>query len=589
MRDLAELLAALDESQLEAALHGEGPALVLAGPGSGKTRVVVARAARLLLEEGVPPGRLALLTFSTKAAREMRERLAPLVPELPFVGTLHALALKALVETGRRVVPLDEEAEEPLLQERGLDPKTVERLRRGKEVPEEVERAHAAYLAELYREGQVPVGLLVERALEEAREDPALVEWLRERLLWTMVDEFQDTDPAQMSLLELACPPPGANLVAVGDEAQAIYRFRGATPEVVGRFRERYRPKEYRLLRNYRSGEAIVRLAERFSGRPMEGTAGEARVEVRAYRDPIAEAYGVTASVKGLLEEGFAPEEVAVLVRSRAQLPPLEEAFLRTGIPHVLLGGVALRTRREVKVFLAALRLAVGGDSLEDLVRLTALVPGAGRKTAEALLAARREGESPAALLARAGEVALPSGRTDRERLRELGEALEITGAVLSEVLPQDLPGALGELLEEVWLPLMGPWLKELGEPEKRAGNLRRLPRVAEGWAETRPGVPARYFPFAAASMEEEGRGVRLATVHAAKGLEWRAVFLPGLVEGAFPLLGGEVDLEEERNLFFVALTRARERLYLSYPERGMGKGPMVPSRFLAQAGLRAA
>ncbi len=589
MKGLDDLLASLDPEQREAVFHGEGPALVVAGPGSGKTRVVVARAARLLAE-GVSPERMALLTFSTKAAREMRERLAPLVPELPFVGTLHALGLKALVEAGKRVVPLDEEAEEALLLERGLDPKAVERLRRGKEAPPGVREAHEAYLEELYREGRVPVGLLVERALEEARKDGGLLEWLRERLEWVIVDEFQDTDPAQLALLELACPPPGANLMAVGDEDQAVYRFRGATPEVLSLFRRRYGPREYRLLRNYRSGEAIVRLASRFSGRPMAGVgAGRASVALRVHRDPFAEAFAVAGEVRRLEEEGFPLEEVAVLVRSRAQLPPLEEAFLRTGLPHVLMGGVALRARREVKILLAALRLAVGEEpSLEDLARLLELVPGAGRKTAEALLAARREGEDLASLLQRAKEVPLPS-RAHRGLLVDLGGALEVSAALLEEASPEGLREVLEELSREVWLPLLRPYLERLGDPRKRERNLARLVELAGSWAESRPGVPPRYFPFAALSMEEEGRGVRLATVHAAKGLEWRAVFLPGLIEGAFPVLGEGADPEEERNLFYVAVTRARERLYLSYPERTASGRPASPSRFLSQAGLEAA
>lgn len=578
----------LDAEQLKVVGHRGGPALVLAGPGSGKTATLVERA-RALLEEGVPSRELALVTFTQKAAQEMRRRLGEEAREA-FVGTIHALALRILL-LRRRLRPLSEEEEEALLRERwNLDGEILRAWRRGRKEEaalkaglgrEELERRLAAHEADLAEEGLIPLALLVREADRLLGEDEEAAAWAQARCRHLIVDEFQDTDTEELLFLARLAPPPEADFMAVGDVDQSIYGWRGAEPQVVEVFREIYRPREYRLLTNYRAPERLVALASKLTGKRLTAVRPGGEYEVREFENPWAEADWVAREAARLVEGGTPPEEVAVLVRSGQQIPPLEEALLRHRLAYSLAGGVALERRREVRLFLALLRGATLGGSPPDpgmALQLVELLPGLGAGFARRLVREWREGEALSALLHRLAE-GLPASKA--EGVRWLAGALEVLEALWEE--PESLGEVVAASLEVVAEELLKAFARWRGSsPEDRLRRLKRMPALAEEWRQTRPeGVPARLFPHAFFLGPGEGGGVRLSTVHAAKGLEWQAVFVPGLVEGVFPVLGKGADLEEEKRLLYVAITRAKERLYLSTFRRSLTGKPVGRSRFL--------
>lgn len=542
----------LDPSQEQAASHGRGAALVLAGPGSGKTRTLIERTVRLLQQED--PGRVTLVTFSVKAAGEMAARLSGRVARLPQIKTLHALALSLLMQTEHPPRVIDEEVEEGYRAEW-----------------QQQHGSEEGFEEWLAAEGLVSLRTLVPRALA-ALDDPALLQWARERCEWLLVDEFQDTDAEQLALLQKLCPP-GGHFYAVGDANQQIYGWRGALPEVMERFVEAYQPVVYRLSRSYRSPESILKVARLVLPSPIAGSPGGAPPVWQVLDNPWAEAAWV---VRIIQHEGFAPSEVAILVRSRQQIGPIEEALLKAGLPYALVGGVALEKRREVQAFLALLKLAVLDQPPVDLAaRILPLVPGLGMAGLRRLL------EAGGRLEEAMQSLKLP--RVDLEQQRLVGGYIQWVRNVLQEIPREALPEVLEELLEGGRGLLMG-YLEKLGNAPERWGRLQRLPLLAREWLE-RNDLEASFFPVSLFLGADASEGVRLSTIHAAKGLEWPVVFIPGLVQGVFPIGGEQTSLEEERRLLYVAITRAQERLFLSRFRFSLNGKPTQPSSLLPWEG----
>lgn len=542
----------LDPSQEQAASHGRGAALVLAGPGSGKTRTLIERTVRLLQQED--PGRVTLVTFSVKAAGEMSARLAERLERLPQVKTLHALALALLMQSPNPPRVIDEEVEE------GYRAEWV--ARHGSE---------AGFEAWLEAEGLVGLSTLVPRALSALR-DPELLRWGQERCTWLLVDEFQDTDAAQLALLQALCPP-GGNFYAVGDANQQIYGWRGALPEVMERFVAAYRPVVYHLSRSYRSPESILRVARGVIPSPIAGAPGGLPPVYQELDNPWAEAAWVAQTIR---REGFSPKEVAILVRSRQQIGPLEEALLKAGLPYALVGGVALEKRREVQAFLALLKLAVlDRPPVELAARVLPLVPGLGASGLQRLL------ESGLRFEEALQTVRLP--RANHAVQQQVGGYIQWARAVFEELPREALPEALEEMIQAARDILEG-YLQRLGGLEERWGRLRRLVGLAQEWLQ-RHDLPVAYFPLSLFLGADASEGIRLSTIHAAKGLEWPVVFVPGLVQGVFPLGGAGISPEEERRLLYVAITRAQERLYLSRFRHSLNGKPIAPSSLLPWEG----
>ncbi|MFN3286055.1 MAG: ATP-dependent helicase [bacterium] len=628
-----EFLRPLNPQQREAVLHRGGPALVLAGAGSGKTRVLAYRLAYLVRVLGVPPDRILAVTFTNKAAEEMRQRVAGLVGErvarTVWMGTFHRTCARILRAHGDRIglprqfTVYDEDDQRQVMREAlrnlGVDERryppaavlgVVSAAKNdGVDVAAYEARATSPFervVASCWREYQ---RLLAQRSaldfddllLEALRllEDVSEVrELYQDRFQHVLVDEYQDTNPVQFRILA-RITERHRNLFVVGDVDQAIYGWRGADIRNILEF-ERDFP-EARVLpleRNYRSTQKILRAAEhliqqnprRYPKRLWtENPPGEP-VGVYAASDEHDEARFVAERLRRLVEEGFRLRECAVLYRINAMSRQFEEAFLRAGIPYQVVGAVRFYERKEVKDLLSYLRVLVNPDDELSLLRALATPRrGVGETTLQRVRAfASEQGWTLWEAFRRVEEIpGLPAAA--RRGVRAFVELVEGLRA-------RAQAARAAELVEEV-LERSGyrASLEEEGteDAQARLENVRELVTVAQEY-EASTGDPslASFLEHLslvtdADTYDESTDRVALMTLHAAKGLEFRAVFLCGLEEGIFPHVRSLDDprqLEEERRLAYVGITRARERLFLSYARLRSLFGRTtanVPSRFL--------
>jgi DNA helicase-2/ATP-dependent DNA helicase PcrA len=627
------LLAGLNPAQREAVSQVEGPVLVLAGAGSGKTRVIAHRVA-YLVASGVAPRHILAVTFTNKAAGEMAERVDGLLRggggRAPLVATFHATCARILradihhLGYPRRFVIYDEDdrlgvvrelAREVGLDERQLTPQAVvARLSRAKsqlQAPDDlaasargpreelVARLFARYAARLRQAGAVDfddlLGLVVE--LWETR--PEVLAYYRDLWRYVLVDEYQDTNAAQYRFLRLLTGGH-RNLCVVGDPDQSIYAFRGADLRNILDF-ERDFPgcRVVRLEQNYRSTGQILAIAgaviahnqARQDKRLWTENAQGTPARLFHARDEGEEAAWVARAVALLSDDGLSLDRVAVLYRTNAQSRVLEDAFRASGLPYRLVGSVRFYDRREIKDALAYLRLALNpADDLAFRRAIAAPARGIGRATLARLdELARRAGHS---LLGAAAEA--PAGLGGKGG-RILGEFADLISRLAAR-----LTGS-GTLAERVRAVLDASGLREAirrentSDAEGRLENLEELCVAAEEFA-SRSGSddPGAFLDSVALvadvdELAEARAAVTLMTLHSAKGLEFPVVFLSGLEEGVFPharALDDDLAIEEERRLAYVGLTRAKAQLYLSYAaQRRLGgfAGRREPSRFLLE------
>jgi ATP-dependent DNA helicase UvrD/PcrA len=632
---VASLLAGLNPVQLEAVLHVDGPLLVLAGAGSGKTRVIAHRIAHLVAS-GVAPRQILAVTFTNKAAGEMAQRVAAILAgraaggRPPLVATFHATCARVLraeihrlgyprsfviYDEGDRLALVRECYRELGVDERALAPAaTVARISRAKNQllgPEEVlagarsardgdaARLYAHYAARLRAVGALDFDDLLGLTVELFTRHPEVLDYYRQLWRYVLVDEYQDTNAAQYRLLR-QLTAGHRNLCVVGDPDQSIYRFRGADLRNILDF-ERDFPgcRVVRLEQNYRSTGRILEIAgaviahnqaRKEKGLWTENARGDAARLFRA-RDEGEEALWVARTVAELRAEGQPLDGVAVLYRTNAQSRVLEDAFRVAGLPYQIVGGVRFYERKEIKDALAYLRLVTNpADDLAFRRALGAPPRGIGRATLARVEDLAAAGQRP--LLATAADAAEElGGRAGRA----LGEFARLIGQLTSAAAAQ---GPLGERVAAV---VDGTGLREAlrregrAEAESRLENLDELIVAAEEFAGRTEGADLGAFLDSVAliadvdELEEARPAATLMTLHSAKGLEFPAVFLTGLEEGVFPhgrALDDEDGVEEERRLAYVGLTRAKERLFLSYAaERRLGgyAGLREPSRFLLE------
>jgi len=626
-----DLLDGLNPVQREAVLHGDGPLLVLAGAGSGKTRVVTARIARLL-RSGVRPDQILAVTFTNKAAAEMRERVQHLVggaalPSLTL-STFHAFGARflrqhaeALGRTARFVI-YDDDDQAKLVKKAmeiaGLPPSAplAKAIRRA--FDQARNRGHAAEQASLpEEEGTLAkvdlarVGVLYDELLTQADafdfgdliRGPAVVleqdEYLRtayqRRYRHVLVDEFQDTNQAQYRLLR-ALAPPGSNLVVVGDDDQSIYGWRGAEVDNILRFPDEWHGRLLRLEQNYRSeghileaANGVISFNKRRLGKSLwTEQAPGARVEVLAAEDAREEARRVVSRMLDLQGEGYEPGDMAVLYRANHLALDLEDALRRVRMPYVVVRGRAFYERAEVRDGIALLRLVVNPADDVALERTVEhVLKGVGTTSLAHLSAhARAQGTPMLAALPSALAAGVLKGRA-KTGLAHLATLLE-------EARSQaDVVEGVARLFTETGLMASDADLSLLQEDDRdRDENLRRILAALAEVRETGGDLAAfleQVKLVADSDTSAEGGAVALMTVHAAKGLEFPAVFVIGLEEGTFPgtrSLAPE-KIEEERRLFYVAVTRARRRLFLAHAERRRRFGDPSdwrrPSRFLGE------
>ncbi|NPC71789.1 UvrD-helicase domain-containing protein [Corallococcus exiguus] len=662
------LLEDLNPPQAEAVLHGDGPLLVLSGAGSGKTRVITRRVAHLVKVHRVFPWRILAVTFTNKAAREMRDRLTQLLGAQAndlVVSTFHssaAMILRREAEAAgltRSFVIYDDGDQlslvkramrdagvEPVMQPREIlhridQEKNAARLPEDMRVEQEdvrgqiVKRVYAGYQKLLRAANAVDFGDLLLLLVKLFRDRPDVLERYRTRFTHVLVDEFQDTNPVQYAFLRQLAPPPSANLVVVGDDDQSIYRWRGADVDNILQFPMQYPgAKVVKLEQNYRSDQNILTAAhEVISKNPRrmqkklwsERPKGE-NLELLLHRDERAEAQEVARRILAVQREGFIKfSSMAVFYRTNAQSRVLEEALRLGRVPYQLVSGRSFYDRAEVRDASAYLRLMVNPRSDADLLRvLNVPARGIGDTTEERLTDfANEQGLSLYEALGERHRI--PSlNATAQKRLGGFHQLLQSLHAF--SLTAKDAAGAVDQMLKESKLVetlvaegsdealTRAENLKELlGAAQefdlKRASDMVASAAALEAREEEAPeGVdsapltadipPLQSFLEQISLVGEadaevsEGR-VALMTLHAAKGLEFDAVFLTGMEEGVFPHSralksddpdGGE-EMAEERRLCYVGFTRARKRLFVSLAQCRSLFGELKynpPSRFLA-------
>ncbi|MHC4223660.1 MAG: ATP-dependent helicase [Planctomycetota bacterium] len=609
------ILGDINPEQRSAITHGPGPLLVVAGAGSGKTRVITRRIAHLV-QEGVPPHRIVALTFTNKAAREMRERVEKLVAARDLmVCTFHSFAARTLRRFAPRVGFTSEysiyDTEDKthllkaLIKELRFDdlrPAEVSlaltRIKNGMKRPDlpgwraeqvtSVMRHYEERMAEANAMDFDDLLVNLHRLLEEDEEARAR---LRGRAQWLLVDEYQDTNEVQYRILKQLADPEH-NVCATGDPDQSIYRWRGATIRNILDFARDFPGAEVVTLdRNYRSTKSILEVAnaviknnrDRYEKdlRTMKGEGTPVR-EVRCL-DESDEARAVAREAMARIAGGRPAREMAVFYRVNAQSRTLERALNEAGIPYSIVGAVEFYKRREVKDVLAYVRLARNPRDSGALRRiLNVPTRGLGKTTEARLLDRAQQRETTPREFLR-----------DREGFKELGrarKALERFADVLDgiEGLSTDDPALfIQEVVDRT------QYREYLGDERDRVENVDELVSAAAEFANRDPqggidGFLEENALVADQDTYDDGLdAVTLMTVHSAKGLEFPWVAVTGLEEELFPhfLSRDEPEeLEEERRLFYVAVTRAQEELLLMHGQQRMRSGVpthMVPSRFL--------
>jgi DNA helicase-2/ATP-dependent DNA helicase PcrA len=606
-------LTGLNERQQEAVLHTKGPLLIVAGAGAGKTKTITHRIAHLI-DKGVPAHAILAVTFTNKAAGEMRERVRTLVPKgrgIPLVATFHSLGVRMLrefhlaaglpkaftiwdrddsIRSLKRIVEnigsdLPPRSALAAISRQKGDGVTLREYSEGASDyrSKTVARIWEQYDKELREEGALDFDDLLLHALELLRRSEEVRLLLQHRWQYLTIDEYQDTNRSQYEIARILAGEQ-KNICVVGDIDQNIYSWRGALIEHLLDFEKNFAGTKVVLLeQNYRSTRTILAAANSiieknrrrvpknlFTDNPI----GEA-IQTFPARNEIEEAWFVADRTARMIERGTPPKEVAVLYRENFQSRALEEAMLAGGIPYRVLG-TRFFERKEVKDVLSYVRAAMNPKSRMDMARIVATpARGIGKITLEKMLQGD-DGE-----LSGAAGAKVASFRTSLAKIRHA-------------VLHLPCSEAVGFAVEESGLESM--FKKQGDEGKERFDNVRELVNFASRYdGEPPPEGIERLLEEAALQSEQdelardERNSVSLMTVHASKGLEFDAVFITGLEQGLFPSEregGGERDPEEERRLFYVALTRAKSRVFLSYARERLRWGSReytLPSEFIGE------
>ncbi len=650
-----DLRALLSPEQYEAATWTDGPVCILAGAGSGKTRVVTHRIAYLIGHKRARPWSILAVTFTNKAAGEMRHRVEQLVPGVGKqvkVGTFHGMAARFLRQYGDAVgvnkafviydsddqkrlmkrVVADElnwskELVRPFLsriggwQSEGLTPGEVPPTSYDR-IYEQCREAYALYWSKLEEMGAVDFGGLLLK-LRDLLRSPAGAE-ITDRIAHLLVDEYQDVNRVQTEIVH-AVARHADTIAVVGDDDQAIYGWRGASADNLKHFVDQVDNAHLvRLEDNYRStanillcaNEVIANNVERL-GKELRPKAGDGRrIRVLRARDDIEESRRVVSMIQDDLRAGRSPEDIAVLYRTNASSRLFEDELRKAHIAYRLVGGVRFYDRKEVKDVLAVLRSALNPRSDVDTMRMVGAVPrGIGAKSLEKMQAAAAREGLPLLEVMRQGALldGIGVAKKARKASLELAESVSDLG---EQIRPRTDPAgnvtpARVDARQAVALATeisgVADRLEAEGtaEAEGRLENLGALLSAATQFVEeaTAAGTPTDILGFLEdaallggddvdPSADDDGERITLMTLHSAKGLEFPTVFLVGLEEGLFPHAmatgdnGGPAEVEEERRLAYVGITRAKQRLVLTWARRRMVQGtprPQQMSRFLEE------
>jgi DNA helicase-2/ATP-dependent DNA helicase PcrA len=632
--------AQLNPQQHQAVTAAPGPALVIAGAGSGKTRTLTYRVA-YLVENGVSPSSILLLTFTNKAAREMLERVMALVPhDLAglWSGTFHSIGNRILrahseaagFRPGFSIMDREDQRDmvDSVIASAGIDTKD-KRFPKGEVLADiysyaiNTSRPIGEVLAEKYPyfiplEGEIAAlqkkyeerkrsansldfdDLLV-KPLRMMERTPSVAEYYQNRFQFILVDEYQDTNRIQAEFIDIL----GArhqNVMVVGDDAQAIYSWRGADFQNILDFPKRYpRATVYKIETNYRSVPEVLEVANA----AIAGNVRQFRKELQAAREgghakpalvPLSDsnqqAQFVAQRILELRDEGMELNEMAVLYRAHYHSMELQMELTRHGIPFAITSGLRFFEQAHVKDVAAFLKFAVNPRDEVAFKRMARLLPGIGARSAEDLWAA----VSP-----RLGDTgSFESFKTllaDQKVPAKSKKSWQQLVYTLDEIAPNGQPHPPAEMIAAVLEAVYDDYLKaKFPNYEQRREDLQVLQNYARQYEKT-----AEFLDQLAlvSSLETEGElgtrneedeMVNLSSVHQAKGLEWKAVFVIWMADGMFPnsrSLESGAAIEEERRLFYVAVTRAKDELYLTYPlmklNAGYGEMFQRPSRFLGE------
>lgn len=620
MNDVTFPLEGLNTDQAAAVTHAGGPALVLAGAGSGKTRVLTYRMA-YLIQQGVAPSAILGVTFTNKASKEMQERVARLIAkdnsstfhkEKPLLGTFHSICARFLrrhinnLEYSNDFVIYDSGDQlavvKKIIKELELDPKrfvpnaalnaissakneliTAEQYESYVRGPfqENVARVYPRYQKILKQSNALDFDDLLMLTVRLFQNFPDVLRAYQDTFEHVLIDEYQDTNHSQYMLARLLAQSH-KNIFVVGDMSQAIYSWRGANIRNILQFRHDYPDAAvYNLEQNYRSTQTILDAATSVikpnkSSHPIlhlwtENNQGE-HITIYEGNDESEEAYFVTQQIRAHLDESHSYKDMSILYRTNAQSRALEELFIREGIPYQLIGNVKFYDRKEIKDVLSYLRLAFNPDDVVSFERVVNTPP---------------RGIGPATL--ERGGPKLDAFVQLVQKFREATERLhvyDLMDYILDEISYQEY---LDDGTEEGVM---------------RWENVKELRSVAAEYAHLPPRESLQQFLENVALVEQtdmrqsegttevapkegEKNAVTLMTLHAAKGLEFPVVFIVGMEEGIFPhnrSIMEQNELEEERRLCYVGITRAMHKLYLTYTRRRLYFGermPNPPSRFL--------
>jgi DNA helicase II / ATP-dependent DNA helicase PcrA len=631
---IPEFDALLNPAQRDAVDHGDGPILVLAGAGSGKTRVLTYRIAALIRSRGVPPQRILAVTFTNKAAGEMRGRVerlvGPPIARAVWMGTFHAICSRILrrsgapVGVGSRFLIYDTEDQRALMREvtRALEvddrqfPPTAVLAAIGRAKNELVDHVAFAAGAETFRDGVIAklyaayqrrlhecealdFDDLLMRAVHLLREHPATLAEYQDRFRHILVDEYQDTNHAQYVLLSLLAARH-RNVCVVGDDDQAIYRWRGADVRNILNFERDYPDaRVVKLEQNYRSTRRILASAQALVHHNphrhekalwTENDEGEPVTLFEAF-DGYDEARYVGDLIRAHRAAGGHPGEIAILYRTNAQSRQFEEMFLRLGIPYQIVGALRFYERAEIKDLLAYLRVVYNPADAASLKRVIN-VPrrGIGEATWRRL-EAWEEGQGTGLWEALRH---VPDAGLGPQLRRAISEFVALIDALSAYAAGHSAREVLAHAIDATGYRRM---LEAEGTDEAyaRIENLDELAAVAEEVEVTAGESTLEAFLQHLAlvtdidTWEDRADRVTLMTLHSAKGLEFPVVVLAGMEEGLFPhvrSLEEDAGIEEERRLCYVGMTRAQRRLILTHARQRAAFGtarPSLPSRFLAE------
>ena len=633
-----DILGVLNDAQRDAATATSGPVLILAGAGSGKTKTLTHRIAHILQQENTWPNEILAVTFTNKAAREMRERLATLTGQpnsrgfMPWMGTFHGICVRLLRQDGSSIgispnfIIYDEDDRQGLIKQAmkslgissdQIKPKAasgaISNAKNDLLTPAEyAESANFGFqqlVAKIYKEyevlriaaGALDFDDLLIETVRMLREAPDVRQKYRAQFKHILIDEYQDTNAAQYAIVK-SLVNDQKNICVVGDDWQSIYSWRGADFRNILNF-ERDFPgtKVVKLEQNYRSTGAILEAAHNVISKNIERTekklwtsAGQgAPVQVLATYDEAEEAMTIASRILAQNSVKLrALGDFAVLYRMNAQSYALERAFMQLHVPYQIIGGVRFYDRKEVKDVIAYLRLIYQPNDVMSFTRIVNVpARGLGQTSVEKFL--QWQGSSGLDIITALGNVDQTSSLQTRAK-----QAFKTLGELLRSVQTMGLNNANpSELLEHL--------LKKTGyrdylldgtpQAEDRDANIGVLVSDAQSFA-TLPDFLQEVALMSSVDTASDEQKVTLMTLHAAKGLEFPVVFMTGMEEGLFPSArafeGDPKALEEERRLCYVGMTRAKEELFLTYAQSRTQFGQRayaMPSRFLDDMGYKVA